>query len=153
MAEADDVLVCSKCYQEALKMERICRSCGTSLLSYSTTMNRDEAKGLHEQYLASQASQTAAPAAASAPPSRNRLYLEKLRAASCYPAFRGFIGFCTVVGYLLAGLVLLIGIFSGSFTGILGGFIGAEASLMLADIADATIDSSSQQNIDATADN
>ncbi|MEN1942710.1 hypothetical protein WCE55_02470 [Luteimonas sp. MJ293] len=85
----------------------------------------------------------------------NRQYLEALRSGSCYPTFRGFITVFELLGYLIAALVAAGGFISGQSGAMLLGVVGAvlivllirvakEMSLMLADIADATIDASSK---------
>lgn len=82
-------------------------------------------------------------------------HLQKLRADTCYPAFRGFVSLFTVIGYLAACLVALFGVvvMGQSSGGVLLGLVvigGAvllgvavkamtECSLMLADIADCTV--------------
>ena len=81
--------------------------------------------------------------------------LSSIRADTCYPAFRGFVSFGAVIGYFVAGLVALSGVFalgagSGGIIIALGLVIAAvvltllvkavtECSLMLADIADCTV--------------
>ncbi|MCW4455944.1 hypothetical protein OK348_14225 [Flavobacterium sp. MXW15] len=85
----------------------------------------------------------------------NHTHLGNLRASSCYPAFRAFIAVFTIAGYIVSAIFALVGFFSGSTFGVLASLIGAviiallvkvsaEASLMIADIADATIDSTSR---------
>lgn len=84
----------------------------------------------------------------------NRDYLNHIRKNSAYPTFRGFVTFFTVVGDILAIIVAICSLFSGGggmgVGGIVLGLLGAvvlalfvtvarEISLMLADIADATI--------------
>ncbi len=92
-------------------------------------------------------------------------YLEVIRANSAYPVYRGFIGTIAMVGYALATLVGLgaliggLGLMSRSFAlGLLtlaGGALMAylyyllarffrEAALILADLADSTVDSNSR---------
>lgn len=86
----------------------------------------------------------------------NREYLEHIRSNSAYPAFRGFIQFFTVLGYIAAGLVAVFGFFTKNIGAILLFLLGAavlailvkvskEVSLMLADIADATINFAGSQ--------
>jgi hypothetical protein len=92
-------------------------------------------------------------------------YLESIRSNSAYPIYRNFIGILAMLGYLIAGIdalvALVMGFVSmrGSFFGgvgilILGG-LGAvltyflvkffkEAALILADIADSTIEANSR---------
>ena len=83
----------------------------------------------------------------------NQKYLEAIRNNSCYPTFRGFVGFFTLIGYLIAAVIAIGSIFSGQIGAILIGCavatitallfrVAKEMSLMLADIADATIDAS-----------
>lgn len=85
----------------------------------------------------------------------NRQYLNSIRAASCYPAFRSFIAFFEGAGYLAAAIIGIFGLFVGDGPVLLVGVVvavivallvkvSAEACLMLADIADATIDSFSR---------
>ena len=85
----------------------------------------------------------------------NRQYLEAIRANSCYPTFRGFVQIFTLLGYLVAAVVAIAGFVTGQIGAMLLAIAGAiivallirvgkEMSLMLADIADATIDSSSK---------
>ena len=85
----------------------------------------------------------------------NRQYLEAIRANSCYPTFRGFVQIFTLLGYLVAAVVAIAGFFTGQIGTMILAFAGAiiaallirvgkEMSLMLADIADAAIDSSSK---------
>jgi hypothetical protein len=92
-------------------------------------------------------------------------YLELIRANSAYPVYRGFIGTIALVGYALAALVGLgaliggLGLMSQSFAvGLLALVAGAvmaylyyllarffrEAALMLADLADSTVESNSR---------
>lgn len=82
-------------------------------------------------------------------------HLQSLRAESCYPAFRGFVSFFTVIGYFAAVLVavfgfVLMGQAGGGFllgSVVIGGAVlfglvikaMSECSLMLADIADCTV--------------
>ena len=82
-------------------------------------------------------------------------HLQSLRAESCYPAFRGFVSFFTVIGYFAAVLVAVFGfvVMGQAGGGVLLGLVvvgGAvllgivvkamsECSLMLADIADCTV--------------
>lgn len=85
----------------------------------------------------------------------NRQYLEAIRANSCYPTFRGFVQIFTLLGYLVAAVVAIAGFFTGQIGTMILAFAGAiivallirvgkEMSLMLADIADVAIDSSSK---------
>jgi drug/metabolite transporter (DMT)-like permease len=84
----------------------------------------------------------------------NRDYLNHIRKNSAYPTFRGFVTFFTVVGDVVAVLVAIGCLFTGGggigVGGVVLGLLGAvvlalfvtvarEVSLMLADIADATI--------------
>ena len=92
-------------------------------------------------------------------------YLEVVRANSAYPTYRGFIGIIALLGFLiaavtaLAALVVGLGYMSSSFTTGLAilavGLLDAavifllarffkEASLILADIGDATVDAHSR---------
>jgi len=80
-----------------------------------------------------------------------REYLEKIRSSSAYPTLRGFATFFSVVGYLLAVLVIVAGFGS---KGVEGGLVGIavsmvivlltrlakESALLLADVADAVLD-------------
>ena len=92
-------------------------------------------------------------------------YLQAVRADSAYPIYRGFIGTLSLLGYVLAGAIAL-GTIIGTFSSLSTSFwlalsilvIGAvfcatvflsaklskEAALMLADIADATVDASAR---------
>lgn len=76
--------------------------------------------------------------------------LENLRTNRCCPMFRGFVPIFTLLGYLGAAVFALVGFFSGGLGPILLCIAGAvifgllvrvarEMSLMLADIADATV--------------
>lgn len=86
----------------------------------------------------------------------SRQKLDSIRAQSCYPAFRGFVSFFALIGYLAAGLVALASLLalgSGKASGIGVAILGivvavvlalvikaaTECSLMLADIADCTV--------------
>ncbi len=92
-------------------------------------------------------------------------YLELIRANSAYPVYRGFIGTIAMVGYALAALVGLAALVAGLtmasrelITGLLvlvaGGLTAylyyllarffREAALILADLADSTVDSNSR---------
>jgi hypothetical protein len=92
-------------------------------------------------------------------------YLQSIRANSAYPVYRGFIGTIALLGYALAGLIGLtalvggFGLMSRSFAlGLLALVAGGvmaylyyllarffrEAALMLADLADSTVDSNSR---------
>lgn len=86
----------------------------------------------------------------------NRNFLNHIRNNSFYPAFRGFIQFFTIVGYITAVLVAVFGFFTKNIGAILLFLLGAiviavlvrvskEVSLMLADIADATINFAGSQ--------
>ena len=95
----------------------------------------------------------------------NQKYLDKLRINSSYPTFRGFVNSLATAGYVLAGLIVLVAVFAGLAGGsvtsfgigavmtVLGVIIGLffraakEASLMLADIADATLDSAGKKDL------
>ena len=87
----------------------------------------------------------------------NKAYLNSIRADSCYPTFRAFVTVATVLAYIVAALVVVAGFVSGQGGGILAGIVvavvivliakvGQEVSLMIADIADATIDSAGHRN-------
>ena len=89
----------------------------------------------------------------------NRTYLNQLRSSSCYPTFRGFVTIATVIGYLVAAGLAVAGVLSGQPGGIVLGFVlgvivalvakvAQEISLMVADIADATIDVASRAKQD-----
>jgi hypothetical protein len=92
-------------------------------------------------------------------------YLQSIRAETAYPVYRGVIGTIALLGYVLAGVIALgalvtgLGAMASSFlTGLItlvaGGVVAAitflvaklskEASLMLADIADSTVDANSR---------
>ena len=88
----------------------------------------------------------------------NKAYLNTIRADSCYPTFRAFVTIATVLGYIVAALVVVAGFVSGQGSGILIGIVsavvialiakvGQEVSLMIADIADATIDSAGRRSL------
>ena len=89
-----------------------------------------------------------------------RQKLEAIREQSCYPAFRGFVSFFTIVGYMAVLLGMLIGLIAmmkGGASGVMAGILviagsvvfglvvkaAAECSLMLADIADCTVQDAS----------
>ncbi len=86
----------------------------------------------------------------------NSKYLAQLRGNSQYPTFRGFVTFLSLLGYVAAALIAgagfmtgqafsaLVGIVIGIIVGILAK-TGQEVSLMIADIADATIDSAANE--------
>lgn len=85
----------------------------------------------------------------------NKQYLDGLRSRSCYPTFRGFVAVITVLTYVLAALVILVGFLTGQMPAILGCIVAGvllivlakaaqEVSLMIADMADATIDTASR---------
>lgn len=85
----------------------------------------------------------------------NRQHLEAIRSNTCYPTFRGFIQVFTLLGYLAAAVVAGVGVVTGRpgtiaiavGVAILIGLVfrvAQEMSLMLADIADVTIDSSAR---------
>ncbi len=85
----------------------------------------------------------------------NKAYLHTIRANSCYPTFRAFITIATALSYIVAALVVIGGVYAGQIAGLLVGVAialvivlvakaGQEVSLMIADIADATIDSAGQ---------
>lgn len=87
----------------------------------------------------------------------NKAYLNTIRAGSCYPTFRAFVTVATVLAYIVAALVVVAGFVSGQGGGVLVGIVvavvivliakvGQEVSLMIADIADATIDSAGHRN-------
>jgi hypothetical protein len=78
-------------------------------------------------------------------------YLNEIRSTSCYPAFRKFTDIATVLLFILAALIAIAGFASGQGIGILIGSVAAaiivllaivakELSLMIVDIADATIE-------------
>jgi hypothetical protein len=78
-------------------------------------------------------------------------YLNEIRSTSCYPAFRKFTDIATVLLFILAALIAIAGVASGQGIGILVGSVVAaiivllaivakELSLMIVDIADATIE-------------
>jgi hypothetical protein len=92
-------------------------------------------------------------------------YLQLVRINSAYPTYRGFIGTIALVGYAVAGLVGLgaliggVGLMSrsvpmGLLALVAGGLMAflyyllaqffKEAALILADIADSTVDSNSR---------
>jgi hypothetical protein len=88
-------------------------------------------------------------------------YLDSIRAHSAYPTYRGFIGVFALIGYIVAGIVALGAVIGGvvsmnktpgvGLAVIVGGLIYAailylmarffkEAALILADLADSTVD-------------
>lgn len=92
---------------------------------------------------------------------KNREHLQVLRANTCYPSFRAFIGFFIVLGYLIAlieALAGIAGIFRENVFLIGGGFVGcaltifmtkvgSEMLFMVSDIADSNIYSASEKGI------
>ena len=87
----------------------------------------------------------------------SKAYLNTLRADSCYPTFRAFVTVATVLAYIAAALIVVAGFVSGQAGGIMAGIVvavvvaliakvGQEVSLMIADIADATIHSAGRRN-------
>lgn len=75
--------------------------------------------------------------------------LENLRARSAYPTFRTFCSILWIVAIISFGISAFISLFAGLFgvIGLLGSAlglflvkVGIEASMMLADIADCTLD-------------
>jgi hypothetical protein len=82
----------------------------------------------------------------------NTAYLSQIRSQSCYPAFRKFVDIATALMFLLSAILVFAGFMQGEQYAVVGGIVGAvfivlvaivakEVSLMLVDIADATIDS------------
>jgi hypothetical protein len=89
-------------------------------------------------------------------------FLQELRRNSSYPTFRSFVGFATGLGYLVAAGFALAGSLTGQGGPIALGLgiafvIGVvvnvvrEASLMLADIADAALTLASNQSREIAA--
>ncbi|GAB4109808.1 MAG: hypothetical protein Kow001_10270 [Acidobacteriota bacterium] len=95
-------------------------------------------------------------------------YINKIRANTAYPVYRGIIGTITILGYILAVFfalsVLILGAISGDFWGLPGSLVlGAilfaliflatrfwkEAALMLADIADSITNANSRSAQDS----
>ena len=87
----------------------------------------------------------------------NKQYLEALRSRSCYPTFRTFIAIATVLTYLLAAVAAIVGFASKQAVGIAVGIgaalllvllakVAEEVSLMVADIADVTIDAAAAKD-------
>ena len=81
-----------------------------------------------------------------------------IRQDSRYPTFRGFVTVATIIGYLVAALAIGAGLLSGQISSAVGGVVAGiiiavmskiaqEVSLMIADIADATIDSAANLRI------
>lgn len=81
-----------------------------------------------------------------------RQFVSQLRGDTCYPTFRTFVGVATAFGWLAACAAPVIGIMSGNENALYLGIgigiaiflvvaIAREATLMLADIADAALDS------------
>lgn len=78
-------------------------------------------------------------------------YLKDIRKVTAYPTLRGFATFFAIVGYLLASLIAIVGFLTGEFPNALAACAGAvvvvllvklgkESALLLADLADATLD-------------
>ncbi|OWQ93512.1 hypothetical protein CDN99_03325 [Roseateles aquatilis] len=85
-----------------------------------------------------------------------QIYLASLRRNTAYPTFRGFIALVKWLTYILGGVCVAVGIMAGPF-GMVGGIvaglvllvmgrIGAEVSLMMADMADASIDTAAARH-------
>ena len=91
-------------------------------------------------------------------------YLDSIRAHSAYPTYRGFIGVIAIIGYIVAGIIAVGALIGGlvslnktpgvGLAVIVGGLIYAailylmarffkEAALILADLADSTVDANS----------
>ena len=93
-------------------------------------------------------------------------YIEQIRTNTVYPTYRRFVGILTILGYVLAGLLVLItllasieafsvGQYREGFTFFVGSVIAAviiifasrllkEAALIFADIADSITDANSK---------
>ena len=87
---------------------------------------------------------------------RTTNYLQKIRANSAYTTFRVVVNVVQWL-FVIAGVVLIVGSFyandNGTFFGLVFGFsliligkVGKQSTVMLADIADATIDMASKQS-------
>lgn len=89
----------------------------------------------------------------------NEQYLAQLRDKSAYPVFRGVVGLVTMLCYLAAAVVFVLGlvgmsqnagaVFLGSILAVLlalAARVGKEVSLMIADIADATLSMAAQSS-------
>ena len=87
----------------------------------------------------------------------NRQYLDAVRDRTCYPTFRAFVAIATVLAYLIAVVSAIAGFLSGGLPGgiigvvvalvvVLLAKVGQEVSLMIADIADATIDTAAKRD-------
>jgi hypothetical protein len=91
----------------------------------------------------------------------NKTYLKTIRANSCYPTFRAVVTVVTITTYVIAVVMVVAGAFITGTTGngtIVGFYFagavviallakaGQEVSLMIADIADATIDVAGHRN-------
>jgi hypothetical protein len=88
----------------------------------------------------------------------NTAYLSQIRSQSCYPAFRTFVDVATVLALILSAILGAAGIVSSEPFAMAVGVIGAgffvliaivarQVSLMLVDIADATIESAGRGEI------
>ena len=85
-------------------------------------------------------------------------YLKKLRSDSCYPTFRTVVALFTFAGFLFAAFVAYnsMGMFgrdrifglAGAVAVVILVQLGKETSFMLADIADAIIESSAKASLD-----
>lgn len=87
----------------------------------------------------------------------NHRYLERIRGNSCYPTFRIVVQIATYLAYLAAGCLVIVGLITGKVSTILLMIVAAavvaivarvaqEVTLMVADIADAAIDSAAAQD-------
>lgn len=139
--------VCSKCGTAIETGYTVCWNCGTnvdgtppdgSFRAERNQNHRDSRLGISPD----------------APSFRAR-YLRELRGSSCYSTFRAFIGVCSVVGYCLSILIAVGAFLVGGSLIVVGGvacavalaFIvkaSSDASLMIADMADATVDASAR---------
>ena len=92
----------------------------------------------------------------------NKAYLKSIRTDTCYPTFRAFVTVATLLTYLIAALAVVVGFVSGHAGGVMISIViaallallakvGQEVSLMIADIADATIDSAGISRQSATS--
>ena len=80
-------------------------------------------------------------------------FAERMRDESLYPFWRKLVGLVTILGYILAGILLIAAIIAMSKASVTAGLVGIgiaafvaimtrvgkEASLMLADLSDATV--------------
>lgn len=87
----------------------------------------------------------------------NHKYLDRIRGNSCYPTFRIVVQIVTYLAYFAAICLVIMGFITGKLSSILLMIVAAaalallarvaqEVTLMVADIADAAIDSAAAQS-------